>query len=51
MNEENSNNNSTLVSVGIKQDYLTLLTKKRKTRWDDNYKPCKLSIYIFFFNY
>lgn len=42
MIEENSNsNNNVLVSVGPKQDYLTLLTKKRKTRWDDNYKPCK----------
>lgn len=47
MIDENSNtNNNLLVSVGPKQDYLTLLTKKRKTRWDDNYKPCKFLFYF-----
>lgn len=39
MIEEISTNN--MIAVAGKQDYLTLLTKKKKTRWDDNYKPCK----------
>ena len=40
MIEENPNSNNMMISTLNKQDYLTLLTKKRKTRWDDNFKPC-----------
>jgi hypothetical protein len=41
MIEEKINNNNNSIATVAKSDYLTLLTKKRKTRWDDNYKPCK----------
>ena len=33
-------NNTSLVAVN-QQDYLTLFSKKRRTRWDDSSKPCK----------
>ena len=34
------NNMNSLVAVN-QPDYLTLFSKKRRTRWDDNSKPCK----------
>ena len=39
MIEENLNN--MMLATVNKSDYLSHLSKKKKTRWDDNYKPCK----------
>ena len=44
MIEEKMNINNNSIAKVAKSDYLTILTKKKKTRWDDNYKPCKNKI-------